>query len=404
VALDWIEAHTVVPDGFRAGQPMELYEWQVRFLGNHYLVRPDAIWDPERPILGPAFVHRRSGMVGPQKLGKDPMEAAQICLEGDGPALFAGWAGKDEGWSCREHGCPCGWEYAYTEGEPRGMRWPTALIQVTAVSEDATANTYSALRPMIENGPLADLIPKTGEEFIRLPNGGRIDTVTSESRSRLGQRVTHASQGELGIWDQPTGMEKVADTQYRGLSGMGGRAAATTNAWDPAQRSVAQKMYEAGERDVYVQFVQPPALLSFADKAERKRILRAVYPRDTLREHGGQVDLDAIEAEAGSLIVRGDTAQAARFFGNKLVSGSGKAFDIDAWKARAKPATDCAHALILAVGLPQTQTAAVRIVHLPQRVHQRPHACPAHLLPQMELSYYLLFFHEQIVLLLDNLR
>ena len=36
-------------------------------------------------------------------------------------------------------------------------------------------------------------------------------------------------------------MTKVADTQYRGLAGMGGRAALTTNAWDPGEESVAQR-------------------------------------------------------------------------------------------------------------------------------------------------------------------
>jgi hypothetical protein len=63
-----------------------------------------------------------------------------------------------------------------------GMAWPTPLIQITAFSEEQTDNIYDALRPMIDEGPLHDLIPKTGEEFIRLPGGGRIDTVTS-SRS-----------------------------------------------------------------------------------------------------------------------------------------------------------------------------------------------------------------------------
>ena len=43
---------------------------------------------------------------------------------GRGPALFAGWAGKDDGWSCRDMGCGCGFEYAYEPGEPMGMRWP----------------------------------------------------------------------------------------------------------------------------------------------------------------------------------------------------------------------------------------------------------------------------------------
>ena len=335
VALEWVERHCVVPDGFRQGRPFRLYDFQLAYLGAFYTVRGDASWEPDNPVKAPAFRFRRGLMVGPQKEGKDPCVAAQITLEGVGPALFGGWAGPDEGWVCREHGCRCGWEYPYDAGDPRGMAWPTALIQVTAFSHAATDNTYSALRPMIENGPLADVIPKTGEDFIRLPNGGRIDTVTSESRSRLGQRITHASQGELGIWDAPTGMEKVADTQYRGLSGMGGRASATTNAWDPAQRSVAQKMAEAAEADVLIQFIHPPSGLSFRNKEERRRILRAVYPRDTLRENGGHVDLDAIEAEAASLVARGDPAQAARFFGNLLVTGAGKAFDLGAWDSRA---------------------------------------------------------------------
>lgn len=332
VALDWIERHCVIPDGFRNGQPFTLYGYQALYLQHFYLVKAGVPWVPINPIKAPAFVYRRGLLVGPQKLGKDPMEAAQICLEGVGPALFGGYAGRDEGYVCRDHGCSCGWEYPYDPGEPKGMLWPTALVQVTAFSEKATDNTYDALRPMIELGPLSSLIPKTGEDFIRLPNGGRIDTVTSESRSRLGNRITFASQGELGIWDHPTGMDKVADTQWRGLAGMGGRASATTNAWDPAQKSVAQVMYEQGDEDVYVQFTQPPGNLSFTNKDERRRILKAVYPPDTLTPKG-HVDLDAIEAEAASLVKK-DPAQAARFFGNKIVTGSGKAFDIDVWNSR----------------------------------------------------------------------
>ena len=265
MALDWIEAHCVIPDGFRKGAPLRLYEYQGRFFRNHYLVKHDAIWDPVRPVLGPAFVHRRSGLVGPQKIGKDPTEAAHICLEGDGPALFAGWAGKDDGWACSDHGCGCGFEYAYDPGEPMGMRWPTALVQVTAVSEDATANTYQALRPMIDDGPLHDRIPKTSEEFIRLPGGGRIDVVTASAKSRLGQRVTFASQGEAGLWYRRDGMigtNGVADTQYRGLAGMGGRAVWHTNTWDPSEESLASTEWDAAAKDVYIQFDRPPSGLS----------------------------------------------------------------------------------------------------------------------------------------------
>jgi hypothetical protein len=337
VVPSWIEQHCVVPDGFRAGEPLSLYEYQLEYLGHFYLVKGDAQWIPADPIKAPAFVYRHGTIVGPQKLGKDPMIAAQICLEGVGPALFAGWAGKDDGYACRDFGCRCGWEYAYDLGEPMGMPWPTPRIQITAVSEDQTDNTYGALRPMIDNGPLHDLIPKTGEDFIRLPGGTEcwIRTVTSSAPSRLGNPITHASQGEVGLWTARNGMKKLAQVQGRGLAGMGGRASATTNAWDPSEDSIAQMRYGSPLHprlpDVYVQFVQSPAGLSITNKAERRKIFRAVYPRDTLREHGGHVDLDAIDAEFVEL-AQTDAPQAERFFGNRLVQGAGKAFDVERFK------------------------------------------------------------------------
>lgn len=330
VAPSWIEAHCVIPDGFRKGEPFELYDYQLEFFGNFYLVRGDGVFDAVNPILAPAFVFRRGLLVGPQKLGKGPHTAAHVCLEGVGPALFAGWAGKTDGYACADHGCRCGWEYGYEPGEPMGMAWPTPLIQITAFSEEQTENIYDALRPMIELGPLADVIPKTGEEFIRLPGGGRIDTVTSSAQSRLGQRVTFVPQDEVGIWTARNKMTKVADTQYRGLSGMGGRASLTSNAWDPTEKSVAQLQYDSKAIDVYRQFVRPAATLSYRRKADRRKIHRIVYPKDVWRENGGHVDLDAIEAEALDLIER-DLPQAARFYGNIVVPGSGAAVDPAKW-------------------------------------------------------------------------
>jgi len=333
VVPEWMGRHCVVPDGFRKGEPFRLYDYQLGYVLNFYLVRKDARWEPENPQLASAFVFRRGLLVGPQKVGKNPLIAAQVAVEAVGPALFAGWAARDEGYACAEHGCACGWEYAYDEGEPKGMRWPTPLIQITAFSEDSTENTYDALRPMIDEGPLHDLIPKTGEEFIRLPGGGRIDTVTSSNQSRLGQRVTFVPQDEVGLWTRSNRMDKLADTQYRGLAGMGGRASLTTNAWDPAEHSVAQREFESKADDIYRQYVEPPKHLSYGNKAERRRIHLAVYPPDTLRENGGHVDLDSIEAEAADLAQK-DPAQAERFFGNRRVAGAGAALEADLWTSR----------------------------------------------------------------------
>lgn len=330
VALEWIERHCIVPDGFRKGAPFQLYRGQSEYLRNFYLVKGDAPWVPSRPVLAPAFVYSRGLLVAPQKWGKNPLIAAQTTLEGVGPALFAGFAGRGEGYVCADHGCGCGWEYDYDPGEPRGMSWPTPLIQITAFSEDSTENTYDSLRPMIDDGPLHHLIPKTGEAFIRLPGGGRIDTVTSSNQSRLGQRVTFVPQDELGLWTAANKMVKLADTQYRGLSGMGGRASLTTNAWDPAENSVAQREYESSATDVYRQFTQPPATLSYANKVERRKIHRIVYPPDILAENDGHLPLDSIEAEAAKVFEH-DPAQAQRFYGNKLVSGAGHAVDAETW-------------------------------------------------------------------------
>lgn len=328
VAHDWAEWHCVIPDGFLKGEPWEFWDWQSWCILNFYRVKPTA----EFGQLAPAFKYRRSQIVLPQKAGKAPYTAAHTCIEAVGPALFAGWAEGGEVWDCRDHGCGCGWIYEYEPGEAMGMSWPTPLIQITAYSEEQTDNIYDALRPMIDHGPLSDLIPKTGEEFIRLPNEGRIDIVTSSAKSRLGQRVTFVPQDETGIWTPEAGMVKVAETQRRGLSGMGGRAEETTNAWDPTDGSVAQRTAERNMKDVFRYHPEPPPHLDYKVKADRTKIHRILYADSP------SVDPDAIDAEADEL-VGVDAHQAERFYGNRSVSGKDKAFDIVRFKELGDPET-----------------------------------------------------------------
>ena len=80
-----------------------------------------------------------------------------------------------------------------------------------------------------------------------------------------------------GLWTATNKMLAVADTQYRGLAGMGGRATLTTNGWDPAEASVAQLAYESPATDINRDFVQAPANLSYGNKVERRKIHRIVY-------------------------------------------------------------------------------------------------------------------------------
>lgn len=321
VAADWVSAHCVIPDGEQAGDPYVMVDWQLWSFVNHYRMREDATLGQ----LGPAFFHRRSQIVGPQKSGKSPFQAAQVCVEGVGPVLFAGWAKSGQEYRCSDHGCYCGWTYEYRKGEPMGRPWPTPLIQITATSEDQAGNIYDALRPMIVNGPLSEMIPKVGEEFIRLPGAGRIDVVTSSAKSRLGQRVTFVPQDETGIWTASNGMASVATTQRRGLAGMGGRSVEITNPWDPAENSVAQQTWASQRPDIFKFWRQPPAALSYRNKRDRAKIHAYVY------RGSSWVDLDAIEAEAAELLER-DPAQAERFFGNRVVAGAGSFLPAGLWE------------------------------------------------------------------------
>src|SRR6187551_1797298 len=116
LVTSWIEAHCVIPDGFERGKPFVLYDEQLSFLDRHYELKPTA----KLGQLATAFRYRRSLLVRPQKWGKGPLTAAQVCAEGVGPVLFAGWAEGGEVYDCRDHGCGCGFVFEYEPGEPMG--------------------------------------------------------------------------------------------------------------------------------------------------------------------------------------------------------------------------------------------------------------------------------------------
>lgn len=296
VAL-WIEDNCAIPDGDRAGEPFVLTDEQLRFVLWWYALNPDG-----------SFRFRRSLLVRPQKWGKGPLSAAIICAEAAGPVVFDGF---DQG------------------GLPKGRPWATPWIQVVAVSEDQTDNVWTALVPMIELGNLSAEVPDTGKTRINLtgPTGakGLIEPVTSAAISRLGQRLTFALHDETHSWTDHNGGSKLADTQRRNLGGMGGRSLETTNAWDPAEDSVAQHTFEVNLPDVLVDYPEPRAG-SIRNHRERKRVLKHAYAG------APWVDLDRIDSEIEELVGR-DPGQAERFFLNRIVAGADRAFDVKVFKS-----------------------------------------------------------------------
>ena len=327
----WYEQHLVIPDGYNRGEPFTQARWQYWATANHYRIREDATFNPQRPPGSRAFVYRRSLIIGPQKSGKGPWSAGVTAGEAVGPTQFIGWARRGDAYRCEQWGCHCGWEWEYEVGDPMGGRHPSPLIQLTALAQAQVDNVYGPLTEMVAQEPLASLLQQR-EDFIRVIGssaGGkrdRIDVVTSKARTKLGQPISFALQDELALWTEPSGMKATADTQNRGAAGMNGRTMGTTNPPDPSEHSVAQDTIEAAEKDVFVYWDEPPSDLRFDVPDERRQLLEYVY-RDC-----PWISVDAIEAEAKSIALR-DPGQAERFFGNRMVRGKGRWLaDMEPWK------------------------------------------------------------------------
>lgn len=308
LVADFIEQQCVIPDRDMMGEPFLLTDEQLRFLLHFYRVRPSVTMERRRDGWKlPFYHHRGAQLVRPQKWGKGPFSAAIICAEAAGPVVFDGWD---------------------SDGQPVGRAQPTPVIQVTALSEDQAGNVWSALLPMIELGAIAADIPDTGQTRINLPDGGKIEPVTSSAGSRLGQRLTFLVQDQVESWTKSNGGRALADNQRRNIAGMGGRWLSTPNAWDPAEDSVAQYTSEHEHQGVYHDDVNPPESLSIRNKRERRKALRIAYG------DSWWVDLDRVDAEIEALLPR-DPAQAERWFLNRKNAATGMAFDLDAWERAA---------------------------------------------------------------------
>ncbi len=328
----WIQHHCVIPDGDNAGDPFVPSVDHSVYMTNWGKVRPGA----KQGERAAAFVYRIGLWVAAQKVGKSPGVAAETCLEFVGPALYDGRAVEGEMYQCPFPDCECRHDpYFYVEGEPKGRPWATPRIQLAAVVEDQVENTWGALVPMIDDGPLANVIPKTGEQFIRHPNGNRdsrIEIVTSKADGKLGARISAGKCDETGLWTDSNNMTKFERTLRRGAGGIGGRISHSSNPYDPAENSVLQRQMESKQADILKHHFPPPAALNFRLKKDRELIFRWNYASSPW------VDLRTVEAESVALMET-DPAEAERFFGNRIVAGRGTWLEMAKWEAKKQPIT-----------------------------------------------------------------
>ena len=232
-----------------------------------------------------------------------------------------------------------GWDSA---GEPVGKPWgskglPAAWIQIAAVSEGQTDNTYEPLFQMLtanEHRAAIALGIDDGRTRLYL-NGrpGQLEKVTASSGSREGQPITDAVLDETQLWTPRNGGTKLARTIRRNAAKIGGRTVETTNAPQLGEDSVAEasgKAAEAGAPGILYDATRP---LETPDPSwSDKRLLAAL---DVAYGDSWWVDRQRLLADIRDPATPWDDA--VRYFFNIRIPGAGKAVDPKIWDALAAP-------------------------------------------------------------------
>lgn len=274
--LDWISEHLVAPD--RADYaPFEPYDEQAQFVLNFYRL------DPETG----ARTYRRGVLSRPRGWGKSPFVAALACAEALGPVVFDGWD---------------------ADGRPVGKPWAevrTPLIQVAAVSETQTKNTWSPLLEMLDSPALAGVSGlEPLDTFVNLPRG-RIEPVTSSARSAKGNRGCFVVLDQTEEWVPSVGGPHFAQVLRTNAAKIGGTTIETPNAFVPGGGSVAEQSAtfaqaiadgRASDEGLLYDHREAPAATDIYDDASLERGLRYAY-KDSVRERGGHVDVRRLIAE-----------------------------------------------------------------------------------------------------------
>jgi len=233
--LDWLEQ---LPSPRDPSKPLRFTDEQALQLVQWFTI------DPQRGKL----VHRRGYSRRSKGWGKSPVEAAKVIAELAGPVRFAGWD---------------------SDGNPVGRPWggpgdPQPWVQVGAVSEDQTDNTWSVVYYLLtenDGAAAADLGIDAGLTrcFLRNRPGAKLEPVTASAGSREGQPITYACLDETHLWTPRNGGVKLARTLRRNVAKMNGRSYETTNSFVRGEQSVAEGSHKA---------VQQGAAGVFSDEVE----------------------------------------------------------------------------------------------------------------------------------------
>lgn len=315
-ALDWIYNNLTVYDGPTLGEPLEFTQEQANFILKFYEVDPDFVGPATRrgeKYIRRGRIVRRALLSRPKGWGKSPLVASMCLLEALGDVVMDGWD---------------------SNGQPVGRPWHDMglkpLVQIVAVSEDQTANTWMPCIDMARNSPVYenyDIEPM--ETFINVPRG-RIEAVTSAGLSREGFRPVFTAMDQTESWTQSNGGWRLARTIRRNTMKTGGSTVETPNAFEPGEESIAEQSWHAHQtqmkgknrsrkRDLLLDHREADPMTDIYDEESLRRGLIQAYG-DSAAENGGWVNIDGVIDEFWD--ENTDVQEARRYFLNQITHAS----------------------------------------------------------------------------------
>jgi hypothetical protein len=213
--IDWIRENLAAPDKAEY-EPFILYQEQEDFILRFYEIDPETC----------TRRYRRGVLSRPRGWGKSPLLGAMCIVEGLADVV------------------PDGWD---ADGQPIGRPWSTLktpLIQIGAVAEVQTRNTYKPLRDML-TGPVSDNYPgiEVYDAKVVLPRG-EIMPVTTAARTIKGNTPVLMVLDQSEEMVQSNGGKKFAETALINAAKYGGYLIESPNAFTPGEDSVAEASFQ----------------------------------------------------------------------------------------------------------------------------------------------------------------
>lgn len=213
--INWWYNYLKTPGGPHAGQPFVPTLEQARFVAWWY-----AVDETGRFAYRTGILRRMKGW------GKDPLAGALALAEMCGPVAFGGW---DD------------------DGNPVGVPRHAAWIQIAAVSQDQTRNTFTLFPSLIGDNLKEEFGLDLNKTIVYSKTGGMIEGVTSSPMALEGKRPTFVILNETQWWIESNdghAMAEVIDGNVTKASYGACRSLAICNAHVPGQDSVGERDWD----------------------------------------------------------------------------------------------------------------------------------------------------------------